>query len=101
MGNALDAGTHGASQGVFLVLNIVASLIAITSFVTMLDVIINWFGVLVGIEELTFQVKLCKSEFVRIFVIQYFIYLVSNDITNIHLVARGQNIHSTRLGNWD
>lgn len=55
-GNALDAGSRGASQAVFLVGNIIASLVAITAVVAFLDAVISWFGLLVGLEEMSFHV---------------------------------------------
>jgi len=56
LGNALDAGSRGATQGVFLVANIIASLVAVTSCVAMINAIVNWCAVLVGQDEITFQV---------------------------------------------
>lgn len=52
--NVLDAAAKGASTAIMLVLNIGASLLAFTAFITFLDEAINWFGTFAGWEELTF-----------------------------------------------
>ena len=44
-----------------LVLNIGANIIAIMAFVAFLNEVINWFGIVIGIEDLSFEVKLCHS----------------------------------------
>lgn len=44
-------------QGVMLIGNIAANIIAFMAFVAFLDAIVGWLGVMVGAEELSFQVK--------------------------------------------
>ena len=58
--NILDAASQGAITGVFLVANIAASLIAILAFVAFLNGMLGWFGKLVFIEGLTFELILGK-----------------------------------------
>jgi len=59
-GNALDAAAQGATQGVALIGNIVANIIAFMAFIAFLDAMVNWLGILVGMEYLTFQYILSK-----------------------------------------
>jgi len=53
--NLLDAASNGAVQGVFLVANIAASLIAVLGFVSFLNSLLGWFGGLVGAPYLSFE----------------------------------------------
>ena len=55
--NALDAAAQGASNAVFLVMNIIANLIAFLAFVEFLNSVISWFGGLLGADYITFQVN--------------------------------------------
>jgi len=55
--NALAAAVQGATSGVIFFLNITASLIAFLSFVAFLNGVISWFGGLVGVPYLTFEVN--------------------------------------------
>ncbi len=55
--NALDAAAQGAANAVFLVLNIIANLIAFLAFIAFLNGIISWFGSLLGAPYITFEVQ--------------------------------------------
>ncbi len=55
--NALDAAAQGAANAVFLVLNIIANLIAFLAFIAFLNGIISWFGGLLGAPYVTFEVR--------------------------------------------
>ena len=57
-GSALDAAAQGAAQGVMLIGNIAANVIAVMAFVAFLNAVFNWFGLLVGFDELSFEVRL-------------------------------------------
>jgi pyrimidine nucleoside transport protein len=59
-GNALDAAAQGAVQGVILIANIAANVIAFMAFIAFLNAVIGWFGVLVGIDYLSFEYILGK-----------------------------------------
>lgn len=52
----LDAAAQGASSASFLVLNIVANLIAFLAFIAFLNGIISWLGGLLGAPYITFEV---------------------------------------------
>lgn len=54
--NALDAAAQGAANAVFLVLNIVANLVAFLAFIAFLNGIISWLGSLLGAPYITFEV---------------------------------------------
>ena len=54
--NVLDAAAQGAANAVFLVLNIIANLIAFLAFIAFLNGIISWFGGLLGAPYVTFEV---------------------------------------------
>ncbi|CAL8129406.1 unnamed protein product [Orchesella dallaii] len=79
-GNALDAAAQGASQGFVLIGNILASLIAVIAFVAFLNSIIAWFGILVGLEELSFE-KILGKVFIPI------AFILGVDTENIEDVA--------------
>ena len=64
-GNALDAAAQGAMQGVALIGNIVANIVAFMAFIAFLDAIVAWLGNLVGLDYLSFQVKV--SYFLRLY----------------------------------
>ncbi|XP_077291965.1 putative transporter YutK isoform X2 [Arctopsyche grandis] len=53
--SALDAAAKGASAAISLVLNIAANLIAFVSLVAFLNGVLNWLGVLIGWDFLTFE----------------------------------------------
>lgn len=40
-----------------MVWNILANILAFVSFIAMLNAIIGWFGVLVGLEDMSFEVR--------------------------------------------
>lgn len=58
--NILDAASQGAINAVFLVANIVASLISMIAFVGFLNGLLAWLGSLVLIEGLTFEYVIGK-----------------------------------------
>ena len=53
--NVLDAAVNGATQSVFLVGNIAASLIAFLAFIAFLNGLLGWFGGLLGFPQLSFE----------------------------------------------
>lgn len=61
--NALDAAAQGAANAVFLVLNIIANLIAFLAFIAFLNGIISWFGGLLGAPYVTFEVNIVLDSF--------------------------------------
>ena len=67
--NFLDAATEGATQGVFLVANIIASLVAVIAFVALVDTLMAWFGGLIGFHEFSFHWLLSKIFYPFAFVI--------------------------------
>ncbi|CAG0919828.1 unnamed protein product [Notodromas monacha] len=52
--NVLDAAASGASQAVDLVMNIIANLIAFTSFIAFLDALVAWFALQLGYDYVNF-----------------------------------------------
>lgn len=58
--NVLDAATQGASSAGLLVVNITAIVVAFIAFITFLNSVVNFFGDLVGLENLTFDIILGK-----------------------------------------
>jgi len=44
-------------QGVLLIGNIVANIVAFMAFIAFLDAVVNWFGLMIGQEQLSFQVN--------------------------------------------
>lgn len=58
--NLLDAASQGAVVAVFLVANIGGTLIAVLAFIGFLNGILAWFGMLVGVQGLTFEFLLGK-----------------------------------------
>jgi nucleoside permease NupC len=62
--SVLDAATKGALLGIQLVLGIIANLIAFVSFISFLNGVLSWLGMLVGVESLTLEVsyKTIRSE---------------------------------------
>jgi nucleoside permease NupC len=55
--NALDAAAQGASNAVFMVINICANLIAFLAFIAFLNGVISWMGGLLGAPYITFEVS--------------------------------------------
>ncbi|KAK4029482.1 hypothetical protein OUZ56_022468 [Daphnia magna] len=53
--NVLDAASQGASNAVFMVINICANLIAFLAFIAFLNGIISWMGGLLGAPYITFE----------------------------------------------
>lgn len=51
----LDAASAGATVGITLVLGIAANLVAFVAFIAFLNGVVNWFGFLVGFDDLTFE----------------------------------------------
>ncbi|PNF32372.1 hypothetical protein B7P43_G10102 [Cryptotermes secundus] len=58
--SVLDAATRGAVTAAQLVLGIIANVIAFVSFISFLNGILSWLGMLVGAEGLTFEYVLSK-----------------------------------------
>lgn len=54
--SVIDAATKGALAGIPLLLGIIANIIAFVSAVAFLNSILSWLGMLVGYEEITFEV---------------------------------------------
>jgi nucleoside permease NupC len=55
--SVLDAATKGALTGIQLVFGIIANLIAFVSFIAFINGMLSWFGMLVGVEDLTLEVS--------------------------------------------
>lgn len=53
--NVIDAAARGASEGLFLSLNVGAMLIAFIAFIYLFNALLGWTGGLVGIESLTLE----------------------------------------------
>lgn len=58
--NVLEAAARGASDGIFLVLNVGAMLLAFLSIIALINAILTWFGNLVGFDGFTLQWLLGK-----------------------------------------
>ncbi|KAH9506976.1 hypothetical protein DERF_011681 [Dermatophagoides farinae] len=58
--SAIEAGSNGAISAVSLVASILANLIAFVSFLTFLDAVINYFGMMIDLPELSFKMILSK-----------------------------------------
>ncbi len=53
--NVIDAAARGASEGLYLALNVGAMLLAFMALVYLMNGILGWVGGLVGLEALTFE----------------------------------------------
>lgn len=53
--NVIDAAARGASEGLFLALNVGAMLLAFIALIAMLNGILGWAGGLVGLDGITFE----------------------------------------------
>lgn len=53
--NVIDAAADGASQGLYLALNVGAMLLAFIALIAMLNGIIGWVGGVIGFPELSFE----------------------------------------------
>ena len=73
--NVLEAAANGAATGVFLVANIIASLIAFLAFLAFFNSVVQWLGAMVGLEELSFEV-ICFLRGYLFFRIKYVIVIV-------------------------
>lgn len=51
----MDAASNGATTAIGLILGIIANLVAFVSFIAFLNGIVNWFGYLVGFDDLSFE----------------------------------------------
>lgn len=58
--NVIDAAARGAGDGVKLMINVVAMLLAFIALVAMFNALLGWIGGLVGYEGLTMQMLLGK-----------------------------------------
>lgn len=56
----LDAASNGASQGISLILNIIANLVAFVAFIAFADEMLQWLTYLVGFEDVGIQYILGK-----------------------------------------
>lgn len=56
----LDAASNGASQGISLILNIIANLVAFVSFIAFADGVFTWATSLLGFEDVGIQFLLGK-----------------------------------------
>lgn len=54
--NALDAAAQGAAMAVLMVAHVIANLIAFLAFIAFLNGVISWFGNLLGVPYITFEV---------------------------------------------
>lgn len=55
VGSILDAASNGASNAVPIVLGIISNIIAFVAFVAFLNAVVNWFGTLVGVNDIDFE----------------------------------------------
>jgi pyrimidine nucleoside transport protein len=53
--SALDAASNGASQGIMLILNIIANLVAFVAFIAFIDGMFKWVTYLVGWEDVNIE----------------------------------------------
>lgn len=53
--SVLDAASNGANTAISLILGVIANLVAFVAFVAFLNGAVNWFGYLIGFDELTFE----------------------------------------------
>ncbi|XP_017044810.1 solute carrier family 28 member 3 isoform X2 [Drosophila ficusphila] len=51
----LDAAASGATNAVPIVLGIIANIVAFVAFITFLNGVVNWFGFLVGLDQIDFE----------------------------------------------
>ena len=58
--SVLDAAANGAIAGIQLIFGIIANIVAFVSFVAFLNGAFHWFGVLVGFDDLSFEVLFSK-----------------------------------------
>jgi CNT family concentrative nucleoside transporter len=56
--NAIDAAARGASEGLFLALNVGAMLLAFIALLALLNGVLGWAGGFVGLEDLSIQILL-------------------------------------------
>lgn len=59
--NLLGAGIQGATSAVYLILNVVANLIAILAFIAFANACCEWMGNLVGFQGITFSYLIGKA----------------------------------------
>lgn len=58
--SVLDAASNGASQGISLILNIIANLVAFVAFIAFADGMFKWVTYLVGFDDVGIQFILGK-----------------------------------------
>jgi pyrimidine nucleoside transport protein len=56
----LDAASNGASQGISLILNIIANLVAFVAFIAFADSMVQWVTYLLGFDDVGIQFILGK-----------------------------------------
>jgi nucleoside permease NupC len=66
--NVLDAAASGASDATALVMSIIANLIAFTSFIGFLDLLVAWFAAQVGYGHVNFTVSTTSHGLVRVYI---------------------------------
>nr|XP_002734465.1 PREDICTED: solute carrier family 28 member 3-like [Saccoglossus kowalevskii] len=78
--NAIEAASNGASTAVSLVANIGANLIAFIALLAFTNALLGWFGGMVGIPELTFEL-ICSYVFMPL------AWLMGTPWEDCHIVA--------------
>jgi len=81
-GNVMDAACKGAQFGLKIIGAIVANIVAFVSFVAFINAIISWLGHLVGLEDLSFEVRKKKLQ------LYYCLYYYLNELRFILLIDR-------------
>ena len=59
--NFIEAAAAGAANGIPLVANIAANVIAFVAILYFINATLTWFGQRVGIEKLTYEVAQCLT----------------------------------------
>lgn len=58
--SVLDAASNGAITAIPIFLGIIANLIAIVSILSFLNEVVEWFGLLIGFKQLSFELIFSK-----------------------------------------
>ena len=66
--NIIEAASNGASTAISLTLNIAANLIAFLALLALFNALLGYFGGLVGIEGLSFEVSIINDNWCLILV---------------------------------
>lgn len=59
----MDAASKGAASGIPIVLGIIANIVAFVSFIALVNGLLGWLGILVGFEDLSFEVSEATRRF--------------------------------------